>query len=90
MMEDPKPCGGNYICPNGTICKAGAPQYFSCRSVERSSVLFLKAQCYIFKLFDLQGKRTKIFILSLHGTTLGFVLRGTKSQIKKPIEIDFY
>ncbi|XP_023340259.1 muscle calcium channel subunit alpha-1, partial [Eurytemora carolleeae] len=21
MMEDPKPCGGNFICPNGTICQ---------------------------------------------------------------------
>ena len=21
MMEDPKPCGGNYICPNGTECR---------------------------------------------------------------------
>ena len=20
-MEDPKPCGGNYICPNGTECR---------------------------------------------------------------------
>ena len=20
-MEEPKPCGGNYICPNGTECK---------------------------------------------------------------------
>ena len=20
MMDDPKPCGGNYLCPNGTVC----------------------------------------------------------------------
>jgi hypothetical protein len=21
IMEEPVPCGGNYMCPNGTICK---------------------------------------------------------------------